>query len=307
MLSRNSATPLRILRLSLAAYRLARSVGIDGIYSRLVRACRGITAGSGFATSELRVLLIGTMEELQSRWATVLTVKLFVDDLTLAACGLPQQVVAVLVEVVDFVIARFEDDLRMEVSAKKSKVLAGRPAMALAVATRVATKKLGPARQAKLLGTDSVGGRRRGTQVAQSRLDAFAAKVPRLRTLRRLGVNTPQMVRASGPPAILYGCEVMGVSDTALHTARVKVAAAAAPEGGGKSPDLVLYARDGQDGTLDPAFEAHTAPLKLWALACWYGWFANTDLQSAVDEAAAKLATARGSWWSVVTGRLLRC
>eukprot|EP00973_Karenia_brevis_P042842 5930667-Karenia_brevis.AAC.1 len=37
---------LAILRLSLAAYRLQRSIGIDGVYSHTVCATRGITAGS---------------------------------------------------------------------------------------------------------------------------------------------------------------------------------------------------------------------------------------------------------------------
>ena len=64
--------PLVILRLSLASYRLARSVGIEGNYSRLIVACRGITAGSGFATSELRVLLLDVIIELEGRWAHIL-------------------------------------------------------------------------------------------------------------------------------------------------------------------------------------------------------------------------------------------
>ena len=82
--------PIAILRLSLAAYRLGRSIGIDGVFSRLIRATRGITAGSGFATAELKVLLQETMEELHSRWALVITIKLFVDDLTLSTCGHPK-------------------------------------------------------------------------------------------------------------------------------------------------------------------------------------------------------------------------
>ena len=45
-----------LLRLSIAAYRLQRSIGIDGVFSKFMRATRGITAGSGFATSELRLL-----------------------------------------------------------------------------------------------------------------------------------------------------------------------------------------------------------------------------------------------------------
>ena len=38
-----------ILRLSLAAYRLLRVLSIEGVFSRLIKATRGITAGSGFA------------------------------------------------------------------------------------------------------------------------------------------------------------------------------------------------------------------------------------------------------------------
>ena len=294
--------PLCILRLSLAAHRLRRSLGVDGVYSRLIRATRGITDGSGLATTELRVMLTGTMEELQERWAGLLTLKLFVDDLTIAACGLPKVVVATLVSALDFGIGRLEGDFRMEVSAKKSKLVAGRPALAEAVASRLTAKRIGTATGAKLLGTDAVGGRRRGTKVARARLVQFCTKTGRFSSLRRLGINTVQMVRSTGPPAILYGCEIMGVADTQLHTIRTKVASAAAADAGGKSPDLVLYAADGPSGTLDPAFMAHTAPLSMWAMVCWCGWFPADVMQKAADDAAAKLATAACSWWSVVTG-----
>ena len=48
--------PLIILRLCIDAYRCPRTIGIDGVYSREIVAARGITAGSGTATSELRLL-----------------------------------------------------------------------------------------------------------------------------------------------------------------------------------------------------------------------------------------------------------
>ena len=48
---------LKILRLSLAAYRIARTIGTDGVFSKPIVASRGITAGSGFATTELMILL----------------------------------------------------------------------------------------------------------------------------------------------------------------------------------------------------------------------------------------------------------
>ena len=75
--------PLVILRLCLAAYRLKRSVGVDGVYSKLVVATRGITAGAAIATTELKRLLLPMMNNLHERWASTLVAKLYVDDLTL--------------------------------------------------------------------------------------------------------------------------------------------------------------------------------------------------------------------------------
>ena len=145
------------------------------------------------------------MEELHSRWAAVLTIKLFVDDLTLASCGKPKEVVALMIMVLDFVVHQLEEVLLMEVSATKSKILSGRPALAIAIANGVASGKMSWTRHAKLLGTDSVGGRRRTTEVAQLRLAEFSKLVPRFQALRRLGVNSKQMVRAAAPsPAILH-------------------------------------------------------------------------------------------------------
>ena len=291
-----------ILRLSIAAYRLSRSVGIEGAYSRRIVATRGITAGSGFATSELRLLLFDVVGEIRTKWGAAVSIKLYVDDLTLAACGLPLVIVQLLIRVLNFVVDKLENGLCMEVSAKKSKVLAGRAMVAEAVAAGVGSKKLTATTHAKLLGTDSVGGRRRSTATLQKRIRSFNCTVPRLHALLRAGVNTKQMVRAAGTPAILYGCEVMGVSDTCLLDIRRKVAAAAAPEAGGKNPERTLYALDGSDGTLDPAFEAHASPIKHWALAWWEHWFTPPQLAEAFAEATAKMERCKGSWWSVVAG-----
>ena len=70
---------LRLLRLSLAAYRLSRRIGVDGMYSNSVIATRGITAGSTFATVELRVLLMSVVVESRKLWPE-LSIKLYIDD-----------------------------------------------------------------------------------------------------------------------------------------------------------------------------------------------------------------------------------
>ena len=294
--------PAALLRLSLASYRLHRSIGIGGIQSRLIRATRGITAGAGFATVELEVLLYETIEELNSRWASVLTIKVYIDDITLAACGLPQRVIRVMTEALDFLVCRLEVDLLMDVSDSKSKVLAGRPSLAAAVVEAIQTEKLSVTRRGKLLGTDTVGGRRRSTITFLERVQTFSHQAPRLHALRRAGVNSAQMVRMAGPPATLYGCEVMGVSDTNLNLVRTRTATAAAPQAGGKNPELILYTLDGTAGTLDPAFEAHAAPLLCWGLAHWCRWFSTDQLALAFQEASLKLSRCKGSWWSSVAG-----
>ena len=119
--------------------------------------------------------------------------------------------------------------------------------------------------------------------------------------MRTAGVNAKHMVRAAGVPALLYGVEVMGLANTALQTTRSRVAAAAAPQAGGKNPDLTLYALDGSSGTLDPAFECHLMPLKHWALAWWEGWFTPRTLEVSFRSAELKMA-APGSSWRKVTG-----
>ena len=79
---------LMLLRLSLDAYRMRRVIGIDGRYSDYVTACRGITAGSGFATTELRVLLF-TMISVVCRYWTTAQIMVYVDDITITSSGPP--------------------------------------------------------------------------------------------------------------------------------------------------------------------------------------------------------------------------
>ena len=51
-----------LLRLSVAAYRLARAVGAGGVYARLLWPGRGITAGSALATIEMRLVMIEAVD-----------------------------------------------------------------------------------------------------------------------------------------------------------------------------------------------------------------------------------------------------
>ena len=73
---------MAILRLALDAYRMPRSIGCDGTYSRIVHASRGITAGSGTATAELRNIILDLLEMLARDFPNVLP-EVHVDDVNL--------------------------------------------------------------------------------------------------------------------------------------------------------------------------------------------------------------------------------
>jgi hypothetical protein len=54
---------LILLRLSLAAYRCLRTLVDNKVCSRLILAVCGITAGSGTATTELRMLVLDVIDQ----------------------------------------------------------------------------------------------------------------------------------------------------------------------------------------------------------------------------------------------------
>jgi hypothetical protein len=210
--------PLAILRMSLAAYRLHRAVGIDGVYSRRIRATRGITAGSGFATTELRMLLMDVTDAVKKRWGSCLGLTLYVDDLTVSVRGARKEVATKLAAAVDIVTDIFESVLRLTVSRAKSVVVASKTSLAKEIAMRTSSKVLKPVRVAKLLGTAAAGGRRRSTKIAKVRTTSFQKMGDRMKALRRIGANTRQMTRAAGTSAISYGDDIQGVACSTLST-----------------------------------------------------------------------------------------
>ena len=61
-------------------------MGVDGVYSGLIVACCGITAGAGHATRELKLFTMELVETIAERFPHV-NCTLYVDDLTLEAEG----------------------------------------------------------------------------------------------------------------------------------------------------------------------------------------------------------------------------
>ena len=196
--ARKHGYSMHVLRLSVASYRMERTLGVDGAFSRPVTATRGITAGSTFATTELRLLLLDVVLLMQRAFPAV-TLTLYVDDATLEAWSSSQRhLVALLAAATDCAVDTLQNKLLLEVSAKKSTVVGATQTIARSIAAASTTKACTPARHAKLLGVGSVGGRRRTTLVMQQRANNFRKKIPRIRALRQAGVSAMRLVRTSG-------------------------------------------------------------------------------------------------------------
>ena len=81
--------PLWLIRLAIATYKLQRGVRAGKAVSAIVEAMRGITAGSGLATTEMRLAMIRIVDRTAiSHPAGALT--LFVDDLGIEVAGGPK-------------------------------------------------------------------------------------------------------------------------------------------------------------------------------------------------------------------------
>ena len=92
------------------------------MFSCTLAATCGITAGSGFASTCLRVLL-STVFEVASKWWPPADFKLYVDELTPAASARRATAANVVGSIVDFVVRHFEAHLELEVSAAKSMAI----------------------------------------------------------------------------------------------------------------------------------------------------------------------------------------
>ena len=145
------------------------------------------------------------------------------------------------------------------------------------------------ASHAKVLGVDTVGGCKRCTFQQRSRIWTFSGMQSKFSALREIGLDVLQMVRAIAPPLMLYGVENICISDTLLHTVRVKSASAKGSSTAGKNPDVSLALTDGASGVADAAFNAHSNPLKYWSLVFWEHLFYHDALCEVLQAAKKRI------------------
>ena len=289
------------LRMTLAAYRCPRTVGIDGVYSRTIVATCGITAGAGHATTELKVLLLDLILDAY-KFLSDTRLILYVDDLTVQCTAGKTEVTYSIARATAWIIRYFEQKLKVQVSATKSVMIGSTTDVARKACKKMNTNKIKPARQGKTLGMSTAGGAKRSVATQKARLVKNKLKTARIHVMRKAGVNTLQMVRAAGTTSIVYNADCIGMSSSHLSAARNCVANQVAPPTRGKLNEAVLHGAGASGGRVDPAYEGHAGPIRAWATAWWQNWRSSHELNESHLAATKKLLKAKTTVWRVVTG-----
>ncbi|CAK0854479.1 unnamed protein product [Prorocentrum cordatum] len=250
--------PTAVLRLSNAAYRLARCITIGGVCSVLLLATGGIATGAVRATIELRLLLVEWLDETVALHRCIV-ITVYVDDTSFDASGSDWMVCDTVVGTVRHFTERIVE-IGMEVSPRKNMVLASRQELAYRIVDQLPGLRLKVVDNAKSLGGAACFGRVRHAALLATRLWAFKVREPQFQKLRRCGTA-----------ALVHGQANAGVSNTMLQSRSVAVAAASVPGGGGELDIALILADGGMGGEADLAFAAHEASIANWAEAAWEG------------------------------------
>ena len=166
-----------------------------------------------------------------------------------------------------------------------------------AVCKQLVGISVGAALRVTSLGTGLGAGTRRNVSQLKKRLRRFRSRLPRFKALRRAGVRTDRLLRTGANAAMMFGCEVMGISDSMLNTQRRTAAAATCERNCGADLDLtLLVADDRSSGAADPAFAAHVGVIQTWALAVWEKWVPQHMLQRLFTKTADRLARTKAMW-----------
>jgi hypothetical protein len=177
--------PLLILRLSIAAYKLGRTIVVDGVCTAIIWANRGITAGSVHATIELRVLLIQWLDETVAKFRLV-TMSVYVDDTGIEAAGPALAVKRSVIGATKHFTKSLEH-IGMEFSHTKNVCLASTGQLAQDIAIEVPHLRVKVETRAKSLGGALGTGKQRNTKVLQQRLQAFKVRKVRFQKSRSCG------------------------------------------------------------------------------------------------------------------------
>ena len=142
----------------------------------------GITAGSGFACPEMKVVMIRVVDQ-ACRLFTTIVPTLFVDDLAAEQTGPHDRIREDLGGFIDFVATTLEQN-GMKLNENKSVFTASTDRLGAIMEQRWVRLGLKCCKKVKALGAGMAGGRRRNVEVMTARLIQLKKRLPRFRRLR---------------------------------------------------------------------------------------------------------------------------
>ena len=196
--------PVWLLRLAVAAYRLLRVIRIDQVVSLVILAERGITAGSGSATTEMRLLMLDVVDAAYKVFPQV-SPCVYVDDIMAAALAdSDEEVKSALTNFLRSICSRLTAD-GLEISASKSVVTASSQSLGEDIAANLSQFGIRFTKRVKALGIGLAAGNRRNAKVLRDRLNQFRKRLPRFQRLKQAGVDTANLLRTGGIAAMAHG------------------------------------------------------------------------------------------------------
>ena len=287
----------KLLRFLLLLYSMDRVILVGRIVTDVVRTGRTIVAGCSFATTLLRLALIGVLDQTAQRWPE-LHYAVVVDDIQLQGVGhCADEVVKQVDGAVAMLIQLLQTVCKLVISMKKFLVV-GNSSEAEAVVRRSPLLRTACKASVRNLGVDYTCGKRANAKVRDDRVRKMLKRMPFFRRLRAAGAKTARLARTGINPALLYGAKVTGVASTQLLRIRRMVRSSFQLSSAGRSLalDLVL---EGQ-GT-DPVEKATCDPILTWCVALWDNWLPRGILLRTLSGAFRRVQ-AHASPWTGVRG-----
>ena len=261
--------PMALLRLSIAAYRAARHLSMNGITSNAIYANRGIIAGSAFAVYELKLVLI-TLCKRHDRNFPDVRLTVYIDDIIVDATSKSKQdLVTDLADSANALVADLTQFAHCKIAAHKTQVVANDLAIAQSVSRSLRGFQGSVCRSVRNLGVDLSPGRAfKGikAKVRGSRFKRIAGRLRKLQLLAKAQKKIGTQLFFCGLwPAVNFDNPVYGLFGKALRAFRGSAAKALGLKGPKRSTDLgFAFHRD-----KDPEILGAVAPLQRLLSEIW--------------------------------------
>ena len=101
---------------------------------------------------------------------------------------------------------------------------------------------------------------------------------------------------------MIYGSEVMGMSNSMAQEATRVAAAALTPPTRGKNPVLVMHAASIHSVAVNPNVAINVGAIKAWSTAWWEGWAKTDDMIRVYKHVKIGIDKAQPNHWGIVKG-----